>query len=104
MKINGADVYRVGFFAYAYAIWRVLTGGFYKDSKLDYVKLRTRAELGQLRYWAARGQWRCIRNHFNGYLAEHDGHPHDAGSGWTKTRALKDVEEICWDSWISGTR
>jgi hypothetical protein len=39
--------------------------------------------------------WRAVRNHFNGYLAEHDGHPHNAGRGWTRKAALRRVERIC---------
>jgi hypothetical protein len=40
-------------------------------------------------------QWRSVRNTFNGYLAEHDGHPHNAGRGWTKRAAERRVNRLC---------
>ena len=40
-------------------------------------------------------KWRELRNYFNGYLAEHDGHPHNAGRGWTKRAAIRRVDRLC---------
>lgn len=39
--------------------------------------------------------WRAVRNTFNGYLAEHDGHPHNCGKGWTKRAAVRRVVRLC---------
>lgn len=40
-------------------------------------------------------RWRALRNYFSGYLAEHDGHPHNAGRGWTQRAARRRVERLC---------
>ena len=59
----------------------------------------TRKALRRLRYdlrfitrWARQGNWRAVRNSFNGYLAEHPTAGTRCGHGWTKTRALRDLE------------
>lgn len=39
--------------------------------------------------------WRAVRNYFNGYLCEHDGHPHNCGSGWTKRAAIRRADRLC---------
>ena len=39
--------------------------------------------------------WRAVRNTLNGYLCEHDGHPHNCGSGWTKRAAVRRADRIC---------
>jgi len=36
--------------------------------------------------------WRCLRNYFNGYLAEHPTAGTRAGHRWTRSRALRDLE------------
>lgn len=48
-----------------------------------------------LRYQIARRNWRAVRNSFNGYLAEHDNHPHNCGKGWTKRAAMRRAERLC---------
>lgn len=42
--------------------------------------------------------WRAVRNHFNGYLAEHEHGGHNAGRGWTQDAALRRVERICQEA------
>jgi len=42
--------------------------------------------------------WRAVRNTFNGYLCEHDGHPHNCGRGWTKRAAVRRAERLCRDA------
>jgi hypothetical protein len=42
-----------------------------------------------------RREWRNVKNSFNGYLAEPDIFPHGlhrCGSGWTRRRALRDLQ------------
>ena len=59
---------------------------------------RLYAELGYASLWdyCIRGRrWRAARNYFNGYLAAHEGHHHNAGRGWTKQAALRHVNRIC---------
>ena len=48
-----------------------------------------------LAYQIKAGNWRAVRNHFNGYLAEHAHGGHNAGRGWTKRAALRRVERLC---------
>lgn len=56
---------------------------------------RLRAEWRYFKRWAREGNWRAVRNSFNGYLAEHDGHPHNCGRGWTKRAAVRRVNALC---------
>lgn len=39
--------------------------------------------------------WRAVRNHFNGWLAEHEGCHHNAGRGWTEKAACRRALAIC---------
>lgn len=39
--------------------------------------------------------WRAVRNTFNGYLCEHDTHPHNCGAGWTKRAAIRRAARLC---------
>jgi hypothetical protein len=56
-----------------------------------------RHEWGYIRGQAAKHNWRAVRSAFNGYLAEHGGHQHSAGRGWTKRAAIRRAERICRD-------
>ncbi|WP_027930730.1 hypothetical protein [Amycolatopsis thermoflava] len=40
---------------------------------------------------ARAGNWRAVSNYFNGYLAEHQTEHCNAGHGWTKRRAHRDL-------------
>ncbi|NUS25003.1 MAG: hypothetical protein HOV92_12375 [Streptomyces sp.] len=40
---------------------------------------------------ARAGNWRAVKNYFNGYLAEHDTLGFRAGTGWTRGRAYRDL-------------
>lgn len=57
---------------------------------------RIKAELRFLRDRLRERNWRAIRNAFNGYLAEHDGCPHNAGKGWTRRAASRRVNRLCF--------
>jgi hypothetical protein len=88
MNMDNVDVYPVGWLS---AIQRSARG----------VRLGIRRPLApmrqELRYTirqARRGNWRAVRNTFNGYLAEPIILPinlHRVGSGWTKQRALRSL-------------
>lgn len=39
--------------------------------------------------------WRAVRNTLNGYLCEHDGHPHNCGKGWTERAAIRRADRLC---------
>jgi hypothetical protein len=43
---------------------------------------------------ARAGEWRAVRNYFNGYLAEHPDGQTSAGHGWTKRAALRRLAKI----------
>ena len=43
--------------------------------------------LGHIRH----GQWRALRQSFNGYLAEHATRGTRCGHGWTRGRAVRDL-------------
>ena len=47
--------------------------------------------------WAKRGNWRAVRNSWNGYLAEVEGH--SAGRGWTKRVALRSLARKIRADW-----
>ena len=77
------DVYPVGLFRDVWQAW------IFREPH------RIRYGLRYLRTQAAARNWRACRNYFNGYLAEHDGCPHNAGKGWTKRAARRRVERMC---------
>lgn len=49
---------------------------------------------------ARRGNWRAVRNSFNGYLAEDEDSPY-CGHGWTHARALRSLERRR-QAWMEG--
>jgi hypothetical protein len=78
--LDGVDVYPVG----ALAAWQ------HRRIRLHPLRQERRYLLHQLR----QHNWRAIRNHFNGYLAEVDSPPWlitRCGHGWTKQRAINDL-------------
>lgn len=54
-------------------------------------RLRLRAQLRRPISLIRRGEWKSLRSHLNGYLAEHDTLGDRAGHGWTRGRALRDL-------------
>lgn len=78
------DVYRVGVLWALHMDWRALT---ITHRRPTYV-------WRDIRYLAARirrREWRPIRMHFNGWMAEHRYAGTRAGHGWTRRRALADL-------------
>lgn len=49
----------------------------------------------QVGYHLRRRDWRGVRSYLNGYLAEHGGHPHAAGRGWTRRAAVRHADRLC---------
>lgn len=82
---DAADIYPVG------VLSTLLTVG----RSLRLARSTIRHEGRYLAYQARKGNWRAVRNSFNGYLAEHDGHPHNCGRGWTRRAAKRRVDRIC---------
>lgn len=64
--------------------------GLFRDLKHRRYRGGRRYLLGQVRCH----NWRAVRNYFNGYLAEHATEPVNAGHGWTRRRALADLDRI----------
>ena len=62
--------------------------GLLHDWQLRHVRPLRRALRYPLRQ-ASAGNWRAVRNYFNGYLAEYRGGGFNAGHGWTQDRALR---------------
>lgn len=59
-----------------------------------------------LRYMARQVRWRnwrALRTYFSGFLAEHEGHPHDAGKGWTRRAATRRAQRLCEEAARHGT-
>ena len=83
------DVYPVGLF------WEVRTYGWRKGwaKSRRFVVLQAKA-----------GNWRAVRNHFNGYLAEHGHAGHNAGRGWTRRAAIRRAARICANHTQTGRR
>jgi len=60
----------------------------------DWQHGKLRRSLFDLARQARRREWRSMRNHFNGYLAEPQVLPdglHGCGHGWTQARALRSL-------------
>jgi hypothetical protein len=81
------DVYRVGLLAALYFDLRAVRLGFRQHPLLGH----TRRELGYMRGFARRGNWRAIRNACGGWHAEHAYAGTRCGTGWTRRRALRDL-------------
>jgi len=83
------DVYPVGVLDDLLFAYRAIRLGRFREG---YRKLRSSARyaIGHARA----GNWRSVRNSFNGYLAEPRDWPDGlkgCGSGWTKRRALRSL-------------
>jgi hypothetical protein len=98
------DIYPVGALADLRRAWRYLTIRQFPAAvgpptwawRID----RTRTSLRYIRRTVTRhiraGNWRALKNTFNGYLAEPDEFPpgdyrRRCGTGWTKRRALRSL-------------
>jgi hypothetical protein len=60
-----------------------------------YKSRKLRNEWRYMMYQVRAHNWRAVRNTFNGWLCEHDDHPHNAGSGWTKRAAQRRAARLC---------
>lgn len=56
---------------------------------------RLKSEWRYMVQQARNRNWRAVRNTFNGYLAEHENHPHNCGRGWTKRAATRRAARLC---------
>jgi hypothetical protein len=83
--MNAVDVYPVGLLRDLLQF----THGLHRPRALRRLRHSFRYPLRQARA----GDWRAVRNYFNGYLAEPASWPPGVtrcGSGWTRRRALRD--------------
>ena len=99
MKFNGAEVYPVGVLRMIQAIGRALTvrDASLQGKRVGIVRHELRKEWRYLRHQIGARNWRAVRNSFNGYLAEHDNHPHNCGRGWTRRAAIRRVDRMCFE-------
>lgn len=75
------DIYPVGFWLDVKTAWRCKTW--------------SRLHLETIFRHVRKHEWRSLKNHFNGYLAEPDVMPgklRRCGSGWTRKRALRNLK------------
>jgi hypothetical protein len=94
------DVYPVGLLADLLHLWRAATRAPAEDRRamLDHGFRRLKGTARYLRDRARRGEWRSVKNAFNGYLAEPSWGGATSptwrrcGHGWTKRRALRDLD------------
>lgn len=84
------DVYPVGVLYTLKSAARAVRRGRWESARREF-----RKEWSYIKHQVTARNWRAIRNSFNGYLAEHDGHPHNCGRGWTKRAAERRAERIC---------
>jgi hypothetical protein len=89
------DVYPVGWLQRLRLLWHAYTVPGLPPVARQHAWVNIR--YGALRTWKLlrAGEWRTVRNSFNGYLAEPTPWPDSlrrCGSGWTKRRALKSLE------------
>lgn len=89
------DIYPVGVLQAVQIVWRALTVPTLRGKRVGIVRSEVRRVRTYLSAQARAHNWRAVRNHFNGYLAEHDRCAHNAGRGWTKRAAERRVERIC---------
>ncbi|MGW9637458.1 hypothetical protein [Nocardiopsis alba] len=84
------DVYPVGVLADALTAYRWARAGHPREA---FVKLRYSAR--RIIERARAGEWRSVRQAFNGYLAEPTPFPEGlkgCGRGWTQKRAFRDLQ------------
>ena len=93
--MNDTDVYPVGVLSKILIIWSIFTEGDYGEGKFKLSWRHIKQEWQFIRYQISMRDWNAVVNSFNGYLAEHHGHPHDCGHGWTKKRAIRRANRIC---------
>lgn len=98
MKFDGTDTYPVGVLHTLQRVYRALTVPELAGKRYELSRRFVRQEAGYIRRQAKAGNWRAVRNSFNGYLSEHDGHPHNCGTGWTKRAAERRAERLCQES------
>ena len=98
MKFDGTDTYPVGVLRTMQQVKRALTHPGLRGKRVELTRYVLRVERRYLAGQIRKGNWRAVRNSFNGYLAEHDGHPHNCGTGWTKRAAERRAERICQES------
>lgn len=93
MRFTGSEVhvYPVGVLKVMLGIGRSIRA---RDRRaLGFALAKVRAEFRYLLGRVRERNWRAFRNAFNGYLAEDEELPR-AGHGWTKKRALRDLERV----------
>jgi len=104
-RASGVDIYPVGVLAVLLKLGRVYFGRprIERGEIRRLVRRNARASVrNQVRLIAERaraGQWRAVKNHFNGYMAEPFVIParmSRCGSGWTKTRAWRSLRRHGW--------
>ena len=84
------DVYPVGWLADIKRAWRCLTVEELHGRRGNAWRiLRQRWQYTTRQ--AKRGNWRAVRQSFNGYLAEHPTRGTRCGTGWTRRRALNSL-------------
>lgn len=89
-KLTGTDTYPVGVLRAIQTASRAIRCG-----RWDIARSTVRSAVRYLKERVNERNWRAVRNSFNGYLAEHDGHPHNCGTGWTKRIAERRAERLC---------
>lgn len=89
------DVYPVGVLSSVRRLWRVYTHPSLPPVARRHAWRHLRADVRRTLTLARNGEWRNLKNHFNGYLAEPTPLPgglRRCGSGWTRRRALRSLE------------
>ena len=90
-----ADTYPVGVLRTIQITARALTRPGLTGKRLTIIRQKWRTERRYLALQVKARDWRAVRNNFNGYLCEHDGHPHNCGRGWTKRAAIRRADRLC---------
>lgn len=86
---GGIDIYPVGVLEVLLKLGRSIRSRHPQATKAALIHVRYQARY--LRRQAKDGDWRAVRNSFNGYLAEHPARGTRCGHGWTRRRALRDL-------------
>jgi hypothetical protein len=95
------DTYRVGFLYDVWFLWRRLTlrqprrlGPYDVGAWRSFLYGLRTGTIERIR----EGNWRALRNYFNGWLAEHPDGQSSAGRGWTQRAALRRLRRIRGES------
>lgn len=101
--IDHNAAYPVGILRTLQIIVRAMTRPGLRGRRIQIVRfaMRTHWRVLRLRQEIQHRKYRAGKILFNGYRCEHIGHPHGAGTGWTKQRASSRAKRLCRGGYLT---